>query len=210
MRKLSKIEPRAPAGGGGEGGGQTQCWRVLRARGGAVPPTCQPLPGQAGSGTITTQASRCMRATSCRLPALSDLSERTSSPPCSTCPISHHLDRPNPLPPCTPHPPAASGCVRGAPCRSTPPTSTLNRTFCPHIRPPATSPLLSSPCYLVPLQCATAPSMQVHSRSMASVRRGSQPPPPHSIESEAPPPSRCHVHRSWIPRHRWSKNAQRC
>jgi hypothetical protein len=35
-----------------------------------------------------------------------------------------------------PHPPAASGCVRGVPCRSTHSIFAWNRTFHPHIRPP--------------------------------------------------------------------------
>jgi hypothetical protein len=52
----------------------------------------------------------------------------------------HHLGRPNPPPPSrAPHPPAASGCARGVPCRSIHSIYTRNRTFYPHIRPPRPS-----------------------------------------------------------------------
>jgi hypothetical protein len=62
---------------------------------------------------------------------------RSSSPP------SWSPKAAPPPPPCTPHPQAASGCVIGAPCHySTPSTSTLNRAFHPHIRPP-------HPCFRV-------------------------------------------------------------
>jgi hypothetical protein len=63
-----------------------------------------------------------------------DLSELISPPP-STCPITTLVDPTHP-PSRAPHPPAASRCVRGVPCRSTHPIFAWNRTIHPHIRPP--------------------------------------------------------------------------
>jgi hypothetical protein len=67
-----------------------------------------------------------------------------SSSPSLRAPAPHHrLGRPPPPPSRTLYPSAASGCARGVPCRSTPSTSALNRTFHLHIRPP-------HPCFRAP------------------------------------------------------------
>jgi hypothetical protein len=57
------------------------------------------------------------------------------SPPPSTCPITTLVDTTRP-PSRAPHPPPASGCVRGVPCRSTHSIFAWNSIFYPDIRPP--------------------------------------------------------------------------
>ena len=57
------------------------------------------------------------------------------SPPPSTCPITTLVDPTRP-PSLAPHPPTASGCVSGVPCRSTHSIFAWNSTFHPNIRPP--------------------------------------------------------------------------
>jgi hypothetical protein len=81
--------------------------------------------------------------------AFFDLFEPTSSPPTCDMPeqLPHHrLDRPNPSPlaHAAAAPAASPGCIRGAPCRSTPPTSALNRTFCPHTPYPISGQLTTA------------------------------------------------------------------